>query len=101
MVGLSRAGSFGADLYNVFQVGAAYDMMSSIGPIFGTANLLQWGFQSVSTDGGVLFFGDGPSRGSFQAIAGANNVPEPASPALLGLGLAGIAITSLRRKRRT
>jgi len=99
-VGLSRVGNYGADLYDVFHVGAAYDLTSSIGPIFESANLVQWDYDPMMTDGGILTFFDALTEGSFQAIASSgtgNQVPEPGSLALASLAFAVLA--TLRRRK--
>lgn len=88
LIGFSRAGAGGADLYNVFDVGPAYDMASSIGPVAGKAELLQWTMETVFTTGGALVFADAVTYGTFQAVAA---VPEPETYAMMlaGLGLLG------------
>ena len=91
IVGYSR--SSGADLFNG-PVNAAFnvwDMLSSIGPIFGNASLLQWTLSDVVTDQGVLIFDSGSSNASFQAIT----IPTPHALMLLG---AGLLMFSLRKK---
>lgn len=96
IVGFSRAGLSGADLYNgpVNAVFDTWDMLSSIGPVGGVIGLLQWGLTPVNTSGGVLFFESAASSGFFQAIVG-NQVPEPGT-----LALAGIAVLALSLARR-
>lgn len=91
LVGYSR--SSGPDLFNG-PVNAAFnvwDMLSSIGPIFGNASLLQWTLSDVVTDQGVLIFDSETSSASFQAIT----VPTPHT---LFLFSAGLLILSLRKK---
>ena len=95
IVGFSRAGQSGADLFNgpLNDVFNAWDMLSSIGPIAGNGNLLQWLSSDVFTDEGVLVFDGGLSDATFEAIV---DTPEPTTLALLGLGLVGMG---LRRRK--
>lgn len=93
LVGYSRAGSGGLDLYNGPTNAAfdTWDMTSDIGPIAGTANLLQWSASDVTTNAGVLFFSNASGiDATFQAI-----IPAPGSVALLGMG----GLLAARRRR--
>jgi hypothetical protein len=96
LIGFSRAGAGGLDLYNVFDVGPAYDMASSIGPVAGKAKLLQWSMETVNTTGGALVFAEATTYGTFQAVAA---VPEPETYAMMlaGLGLLGF----MARRKKT
>lgn len=97
IVGFSRTGIFGADLFSG-PIDAAFDgwdMLSSIGPIVGTGNLLQWSLSPVETSGGTLLFDSGSSGATFQATVA---VPEPGTLALLGLSVAGLAFTRRRKQ---
>jgi hypothetical protein len=99
-VGFSRAGINGIDLYDGPTTAAfgTWDMLSSIGPISGSAVLSQWGaaFGTVNTSGGVLVFNNSTSDTVFKATVG--SVPEPGTLALLGIG---IIVLSLIRPRLT
>ena len=106
-VGFSRSPS-GWDLFDgpVFNPAlAAWDMTSSVGPVFGTGALMQWG-PGVATNLGPLTFNDDwtvdPSAwdipATFQAIVGP--VPVPAPAALL-LGPLGAALVAHLRRRGT
>ena len=92
VVGFSRAGLFGADLFNgpfsaAFQ---NWDMLTSIGPVAGNGNLQQWTLTPVLTSGGQLIFdSDNSTPATFTATVGVAAVPEPASLTLLGLGFGG------------
>ena len=94
-MGFSRAGLYGADLYNVFNVGPTYDLSSAIGPVSGNASLIQWSYSPIVTTAGVLNFADGTSLGSFQAVVA---VPEPETYAMILAGLGLLGVITRRRK---
>jgi hypothetical protein len=97
LVGFSRAGIGGIDLYNVFNVGTSYDMVSAIGPVFGNASLIQWGHQPVLTSAGTLNFDSTSTWGSFQAVTA---VPEPETYAMMLAGLGLMGAVARRRKSK-
>ena len=78
-VGFSRGPGNGIDLFDSSSdsVFSTWDMQTSIGPQLGNGTLLQWGsfYGNVDTTGGALFFQDGASPLTFQAIV----VPEPSA----------------------
>lgn len=92
--GFSRAGVAGADLFNMGSF-PLWDMVSSVGPVMGTANLLQWTSGDVQTTGGVLIFDEATTPSSFTATV-VSEVPVPAAVWLFGSGLVGLA--GVRRK---
>jgi hypothetical protein len=96
--GVSFERGYGYDLFQgpTDPACASWDMLSPIGPILGTGNLLAWDLDgwTVPTDGGTLFFDDGSSSSVFQATV----VPEPISLSLLALG--GAVMLFSRRTRR-
>ena len=96
MVGFSRAGASDSDLFDGPTISTPWDMLSSIGPIAGTGELLQWTVPQVLTDGGVLFFNDGTSASTFTATVGA--VPEPETYAMMLAGLGLVGLVARRRK---
>lgn len=86
----------GRDLWHgpVDEVFADYDLMSSIGPISGIGELIQWRLgPPVLTDGGILSFNDGLSRATFRALV----LPEPSVFLLVIAGLAGAGAAPPRR----
>lgn len=101
LVGFSRAGFGGLDLFNgpTDSAFASWDMLTSIGPIGGNASLLQWLSSAVITDQGQLVFNSGASASTFQATVGTTAVPEPGSLLLLGTGLGALGIV-LRKRRK-
>lgn len=87
VVGLSRAGVSGADLFNGPQF-AGWDLASSVGPVVGTGQLLQWGdVPLIETTGGTLMFTEGSTTAVFTAVVGERPIPEPSTLLLLGVGL--------------
>lgn len=75
---------------------STWDMLDAVGPISGTALLLQWGdpFAPIQTSGGILVFEVGFSDTTFQAI------PEPSTLALLGAVGLGVVVRRRGRRRR-
>jgi hypothetical protein len=85
IVGFERASPSRDDLYDgpTDTNFASWQLITAIGPISGTGDLIQWSNQStkVQTSGGPLVFADGASPVTFTAT-----IPEPASLSLLALG---------------
>ena len=95
IVGFSRAGSSGSDLFNgpTNSVFSTWDMLSGIGPIVGTGSVFQWTSNpQIVTTGGILILDSGESRARFTAI-----VPEPSTCALAFTSVCA----AIRRRRQT
>jgi len=87
--GFSRAGWSGADLFYAPYDAAfgAWEMLTSVGPITGAGALLQWSFEPVITDAGVLYFQTSEPQTTFQASV----VPLPPALYFFVSGLLGLA----------
>lgn len=102
-VGLSWVDGFGFDLYDLENNLAGWDLVSSWGPVNCSGMLIQWGFSSVNTSGGVLFFEeDFDVAATFQAIL----LQQASIPTLsewgmiiMSLILAGSAFWMIRRRQ--
>lgn len=94
-VGFSRAFGGSLDLFNGPEDDAfgAWDMTTSIGPISGGGQLVQWDLETVSTSGGVLVFDDAITDARFTATI----VPVPAAAFLFAPALGGFM--AWRRKQ--
>jgi len=93
VVGFSRGGTGGSDLFNgpTDSAFASWDMLSSIGPISGSAYALQW-TSGVETNLGTLVLDSlGYVPATFEAVVGESVIPVPGAILLgaLGAGLVG------------
>ena len=89
--GLSRAGVGSLDLYNgpTNAAFAAWDLLTSIGPIMGQGDLIQWSsLPQINTTGGILLFNTASTDTTFTAPVAA--VPEPGVTTLAFLGCLGL-----------
>ena len=105
LVGFSRASSPALDLFNgpTNPIFSTYNMLTSIGPVTGTGQLLQWAapppfLLPVLTTDGQLVFNNAATTATFTATVG-QVIPEPTTLLLLGTGLAGVA-AKVRKRRQ-
>jgi hypothetical protein len=102
-IGFSRAGAQKYDLFSNLS-GSAFadwDMLTSVGPVTGWAQLKQWQspYPPVETTGGALVFDDAQwTMCTFTATVGAT--PEPSTFALLATGFIGLLAYGWRRRRK-
>ncbi|WP_163130537.1 PEP-CTERM sorting domain-containing protein [Agarivorans sp. Alg241-V36] len=98
ILGLSRAGQSGMDLYNVFNVGS-YDLLTALDTVVDSVSFLQWNRSpSVNTSGGKLVFNNGDTTGTFQArFNSPATVTEPTTLAIFAFGLLGLAASRFKK----
>ena len=101
-MGFSRAGETGGDLFDGPWGGmsTSWDMLTSLGPIFGNTSLGQWDGDDILTDRGTLKFHGNFLPGSFEAVVGSAPVPIPGGVWLLGSGLVGLMGFQKRMKKK-
>lgn len=100
LVGFSRAGDEGADLFQgpTNTVFSTWDMLTSIGPYTGEGNLLQWTLTDVETTGGLLAFNTQYFINPVTFTAVVSPIPVPAAAWLFGSGLIGLIGIARRKK---
>jgi hypothetical protein len=102
IVGYSRAGLGGLDLYNgpVTPAFGTWDMTTSIGLFAGNHGLLQWNdIPTIQTNAGQLIFtSDSQVSGTFRAVVGPTVIlPEPSTYAMLAVAMSAMAVVMRRR----
>lgn len=93
VVGFSRGGLFGSDLFNgPRDIGP--DLLSNFGPASGNGNIIQWTQDDILTSAGILNLNNASITATFTATVAA--VPLPAAGWLLVAAVGGLAVA--RRK---
>ena len=97
VAGFAHADGGGSDLIHSTADASlgSWDLASSIGPIAGPGDILQWGIAPANTSGGTLIFYDAPAAITFQATV-CDATPEPGSILLLISGAAVLGVLRLR-----
>jgi hypothetical protein len=96
VVGLNNNGTFGLFQAQSLDYFGNWFLSTPIGPVTTASGSIDSGSGSTQTTGGVLILTGFASPGTFTATAGTAAIPEPASFALAGLGL---AVAALIRRR--
>lgn len=104
LVGFSREGGSGLDLFNGPSDAAldGWDMLSSIGPIGGSGVVLQWdSIPLIDTSGGILILNTSSSpEAVFTAVVDATpTIPLPAAGWLLIAAIGGLGALRARKVR--
>ncbi len=100
LAGFAHADGGGSDLIHsaVDASLASWDLASSIGPITGSGDILQWGIAPASTSGGTLVLFNATTPITFQATV-SNATPEPGSVLLLISGAVVLGVLRFRSLR--
>lgn len=103
LAGFSRTGLDGSDLYYAppDPVLEGWNMLSSVGPIAGTGQIVQWDAafnDPVLTSGGQLLMESGTPAATFQATVGVAAIPEPETYAMFLAGIGFLGFIARRRR---